>query len=53
LLTVTSPQREFSRIIQMGSQHDSYNYFMSFLIAESQLNIYEFNRWSPDLNGTF
>jgi uncharacterized protein (DUF1015 family) len=36
---------------EMGDQHDSYNYFMSFLIAESQLNIYEFNRLIKDLNG--
>ncbi|AZQ44132.1 DUF1015 domain-containing protein [Nonlabens ponticola] len=36
---------------EMGSKHDSYNYFMSFLIAESQLNIYEFNRLVKDLNG--
>jgi len=36
---------------EMGSQHESYNYFMSFLIAESQLNIYEFNRMVTDLNG--
>ncbi|WP_194852363.1 DUF1015 domain-containing protein [Nonlabens antarcticus] len=36
---------------ELGEQHDSYNYFMSFLIAESQLNIYEYNRLITDLNG--
>ncbi len=36
---------------EMGSTHPSYNYFMSFLIPESQLNIYEFNRLVTDLNG--
>ncbi|GAK89587.1 hypothetical protein JCM19297_1415 [Nonlabens ulvanivorans] len=36
---------------EMGTQHDSYNYFMSYLIAESQLRIYEFNRLIKDLNG--
>ncbi len=30
---------------------ESYHYFMSLLIAESQLNIYEFNRQVRDLNG--
>ncbi|MGB3590566.1 MAG: DUF1015 domain-containing protein [Nonlabens sp.] len=33
------------------TQKDSFNYFMSYLIAESQLNIYEFNRLVKDLNG--
>ena len=36
---------------EMGDQHENYNYFMSFLIPESQLNIYEFNRLIKDLNG--
>ncbi|KQC33735.1 hypothetical protein AAU57_10645 [Nonlabens sp. YIK11] len=36
---------------EMGEKHESYNYFMSFLIPESQLNIYEFNRLVKDLNG--
>lgn len=30
---------------------ESYNYFMSFLIPESELKIYEFNRLVKDLNG--
>lgn len=36
---------------EMGSSHDSYNYFMSYIIAQSQLRIYEFNRLVKDLNG--
>jgi uncharacterized protein (DUF1015 family) len=36
---------------EMGDKHDGYNYFMSFLIPESQLNIYEFNRLVTHLNG--
>ncbi len=36
---------------EMGSKHESYNHFMSFLIAESQLNIFEYNRLVTDLNG--
>lgn len=36
---------------EMGSSHDSYNYFMSYVIAQSQLRIYEFNRLVKDLNG--
>jgi len=31
--------------------NDKLNYFMSFLIAESQVKIYEFNRIIRDLNG--
>src|SRR5690606_1509667 len=30
---------------------EAYNYFMSFLIPESDLKIYEFNRLVKDLNG--
>ena len=30
---------------------EDYNYFMSFLISENQLNIHEFNRLVKDLNG--
>jgi len=30
---------------------EAYNYFMSFLIPESELKIYEFNRLVKDLNG--
>ncbi len=36
---------------EMGTEKESYKYFMSFIIAESQLNIYEFNRLVKDLNG--
>jgi uncharacterized protein (DUF1015 family) len=36
---------------EMGDVKDSYRYFMSLLIPESQLNIYEFNRLVTDLNG--
>ncbi len=35
----------------MGSTHSSYNHCMSYLIPESQLRIYEFNRIVSDLNG--
>jgi uncharacterized protein (DUF1015 family) len=31
--------------------NENLNYFMSFLIAESQVKIYEFNRIIRDLNG--
>jgi uncharacterized protein (DUF1015 family) len=31
--------------------NEAYNFFMSYLIAESALNIYEFNRFVTDLNG--
>jgi len=31
--------------------NESYNYFMSYLIPESDLKIYEFNRLVKDLNG--
>ena len=31
--------------------NDAFNFFMTFLIQESQLNIYEFNRLVKDLNG--
>ena len=30
---------------------EAYNYFMSYLLPESQLKIYEFNRFIRDLNG--
>jgi len=30
---------------------ENYNYFMSYLLPESQLSIYEFNRFIKDLNG--
>lgn len=33
------------------SGEESYNYFMSFLIPESELRIHEFNRVIKDLNG--
>jgi uncharacterized protein (DUF1015 family) len=36
---------------EMQGKQDSYHYFMSLLIAESQLHIYEFNRQVTDLNG--
>jgi uncharacterized protein (DUF1015 family) len=36
---------------EMNPGQESYHYFMSLLIAESQLNIYEFNRQVKDLNG--
>lgn len=35
----------------MGKKHDSYKHCMSYLIPESQLRIYEFNRLVKDLNG--
>lgn len=30
---------------------EDYNFFMSYLLSESQLSIYEFNRFIKDLNG--
>ncbi len=36
---------------EMDADQESYHYFMSLLIAENQLNIYEFNRQVKDLNG--
>jgi uncharacterized protein (DUF1015 family) len=36
---------------ETAATEESYHYFMSLLIAESQLNIYEFNRQVRDLNG--
>lgn len=33
------------------NQQEPYNYFMSYLIPESDLKIYEFNRLVKDLNG--
>lgn len=30
---------------------ENYNFFMSFLLAESQVKLYEFNRFVKDLNG--
>lgn len=36
---------------QEDSNHDSYRYFMSYLIPENQLKIQEFNRLVTDLNG--
>ncbi len=34
-----------------NAENDNLNYFMSFLIAESNVKIYEFNRIIRDLNG--
>ena len=37
-----------------NSQHvgnEAYNYFMSYLIPESDIRIFEFNRMVKDLNG--
>ena len=34
-----------------GSKRDSVNHFMTYMIAESQLKIYSFNRLVKDLNG--
>lgn len=31
--------------------NENYNFFMSYLLPESQLSIYEFNRFIKDLNG--
>lgn len=30
---------------------EAYNYFMAYLIPESQMRVYEFNRMVKDLNG--
>tara|TARA_B100000795_G_scaffold168785_1_gene127173 strand:+ start:9828 stop:11066 length:1239 start_codon:yes stop_codon:yes gene_type:complete len=44
-----------SKILQQENKHhtgeEPYNYFMSFLIPESDLKIFEFNRLIKDLNG--
>ncbi|MCK5781570.1 MAG: DUF1015 domain-containing protein [Flavobacteriales bacterium] len=34
-----------------GNTNNSFNYFMTYMIAESQLKIYSFNRLVKDLNG--
>ena len=34
-----------------SGEHEAYNFFMSYLIPESDLKIYEFNRLVKDLNG--
>ena len=36
---------------EKATEKDSYNYFMSYLIPESNLRIHEFNRLVKDLNG--
>jgi uncharacterized protein (DUF1015 family) len=36
---------------EMKGDNDNYHFFMSLIIAESQLHIYEFNRQIKDLNG--
>lgn len=36
---------------QNQNDNEAYNYFMSFLIPESELHIHEFNRLVKDLNG--
>lgn len=36
---------------QHHTGQESYNYFLSYLIAESNLKLYEFNRLVKDLNG--
>ena len=41
-------ERKKTQIIQVI---ESFNYFMSYLIAESQLRILDFNRIVKDLNG--
>jgi len=44
----------YEKLSQKNSKHsgdEDYNYFMSFLIAEHQLVIHEFNRLVSDLNG--
>ena len=41
-------------VAQDNKEHtaeESYNYFMSYLIPESEIQIYEFNRMITDLNG--
>ncbi|MDP5077416.1 MAG: DUF1015 domain-containing protein, partial [Nonlabens sp.] len=40
-----------SELLAQEQQGDSYQYFMSYIIAESQLQITEFNRLIKDLNG--
>jgi uncharacterized protein (DUF1015 family) len=40
-----------SELLAKEQQADSYQYFMSYIIAQSQLQITEFNRLVKDLNG--
>lgn len=40
-----------SELLAQEQHADSYQYFMSYIIAESQLQITEFNRLVKDLNG--
>lgn len=40
-----------SEDFKANNSYDSYNYFMSYLIPESELLIHEFNRLVKDLNG--
>lgn len=44
-------QQELKSENKKHSGAENYNYFMSFLIPESHLSIYEFNRLVKDLNG--
>lgn len=42
------------RLKKENPQHtgtEAYNFFMSYLVAESELSMYEFNRFIKDLNG--
>ena len=42
------------RLAKENPEHtgtENYNFFMSYLLPESQLSIYEFNRFIKDLNG--
>ncbi len=43
--------KEFSKKNTKHSGNESYNYFMSYLIPESEVKIFEFNRMVKDLNG--
>ncbi|WP_350288292.1 DUF1015 domain-containing protein [uncultured Croceitalea sp.] len=43
--------KELSAVNKEHSGSESYNFFMSYLIPESEVKIYEFNRMVRDLNG--
>jgi uncharacterized protein (DUF1015 family) len=43
--------KELSEKNPKHSGNESYNYFMSYLIPESEVKIFEFNRMVKDLNG--
>lgn len=43
--------QELKKKTKTHTDKEAYNYFMSYLIPESEIKIYEFNRMVKDLNG--